>query len=136
MMMRRGVPFVLLALVSLLVLAAVAPMLARDAEAHASLVRANPSNNETVRRAPSRVTINFSEPLERQLTEIKVTDQDGERVDEGGTQFDDADRTFASVGLQPLEPGLYFVQWSNVSTVDGHALQGQYPSGFSTTNGY
>jgi len=126
-MRSRSLPFALLALVALTIAGALTPLLARDAEAHASLVRANPSNNETLRRAPTRVTLNFSEPLERKLTEIQVLDQDGNRVDEGGTRFDDANPLLASVGLQPLDPGLYIVRWRNVSTVDGHGLSGQYP---------
>ena len=29
--------------------------------------------------------------------------------------------------MKTLDPGLYFVKWSNVSTVDGHNLSGSYP---------
>ncbi|HET6615893.1 MAG TPA: copper resistance protein CopC [Dehalococcoidia bacterium] len=125
--MQRYAPLALLALVALVLASAAAPMLARDASAHASLVRANPANNESVRRPPTRVVLNFSEPVERTLTEIKVTDKDGNRVDEGGTKFDDNDGAFASVGLKALEPGLYSVEWSNVSSVDGHSYSGRYP---------
>ncbi|MEX2227498.1 MAG: CopD family protein [Dehalococcoidia bacterium] len=114
-------------LAGMVVAAAFLPLLAREASAHAALVRANPANNESVRRAPTRVVLNFSEPLERELTEIKVFSQDGEQVDDGETAFDDNDRAFASVGLEPLDPGLYSVEWSNVSTVDGHNLTGRYP---------
>ena len=125
--MRRYAPVALLALVVMIVASAMAPLFAREVSAHASLVRANPANNESLRRAPTRVVLNFSEPVERTLTEIKVTDKDANRVDEGGTKFDDNDRAFASVGLKALEPGLYSVEWSNVSSVDGHAYSGRYP---------
>ena len=46
-------------------LCAVAPLFAGTAYAHASLVRANPANNETL-RDPPRIVLNFSEPLEKQ----------------------------------------------------------------------
>ena len=101
---------------------------ARPAYAHASLVRANPANNENLKRAPVRIVLNFSESVERKLTQIQVTSRDGKtRYDDGTTEFDDKDPTFASVGVKPLEPGLYFVKWSNVSATDGHNLSGSYP---------
>jgi copper transport protein len=103
------------------------PAYAPNASAHAALVRGNPSNNEQLKRSPTRVVLYFSEPVEPRLTEIQVTDDDQSRVDEGDTAFDSNDRTLASVGVERLDPGLYFVKWSNVSTVDGHNLRGSYP---------
>ncbi len=99
----------------------------RTAYAHAALVRANPANNETLKRPPVRIILNFSEAVERKLTQIQVTGKDGKRFDDGPTAFDDADPTFASVGVKTLDPGLYFVKWSNVSAVDAHNLSGSYP---------
>lgn len=113
----------LAALIGALIIAA--PV--RPAYAHAALVRANPANNETLRRPPVRIVLNFSEAVERKLTQIQVADKDGKRFDDGPTAFDDNDPAFASVGVKPLEPGLYFVKWSNVSSVDGHNLSGTYP---------
>lgn len=107
--------------------AAVMPYLARTASAHASLISASPGNNETLKRPPIRVTLRFSEALERDLTQIQVKDKDGNRYDDGDTAFDDKDPTFASVALKTLAPGLYFVNWSNVSSVDGHPSEGTYP---------
>ena len=103
------------------------PFSAVPAYAHASLVSASPGNNETVRRPPVRVVLHFSEAVERKLTQIQVRDTSQARVDTADTAFDDNDPTLASVGLKVLAPGLYFVQWSNVSSVDGHNLQGTYP---------
>jgi copper transport protein len=99
----------------------------RTAYAHAALVRANPANNETLKRPPVRIILNFSEAVERKLTQIQVTGKDGKRFDDGPTAFDDSDPTFASVGVKTLDPGLYFVKWSNVSAVDAHNLSGSYP---------
>src|SRR4051794_38497015 len=106
---------VVIALVALTVLAP-----ARPAYAHAALVRANPANNETLKRPPVRIVLNFSEAVEQKLTQIQVTDRDGKnRFDDGATVFDDNDPAFASVGVKALDPGLYFVKWSNVLSVDG-----------------
>lgn len=107
---------------------AISPLFAGTAYAHAALTRANPANNETLRRPPARIVLNFSEGIERELTTIEVTNPDGTtRYDDGQMAFDDSDPTFASVGVKTLEPGLYYVKWSNVSTVDGHGLTGRYP---------
>jgi len=112
----------------LLAVAAVAwPRPVQHVYAHASLVSASPANNETLRRPPVRVILHFSEALERKLTQIEVTDNNDQRVDSGDMAFDDNDPTLASVGVKVLPPGLYFVRWSNVSSVDGHNLQGTYP---------
>lgn len=99
---------------------------AHRAEAHAALVSSNPSNGEKVNRPPARVILNFSEPLERKLTQISVTDIDGTPVDEGDIEFDDADPKFASIGVPTLDPGLYIVEFDNVSTVDGHPWSGVF----------
>lgn len=123
---RRGLALAALVALLALVAAAVAPHVTPRVEAHAALVRANPANNETLRRPPSRVILNFSEPLERELTQIEVTDRDDNRVDDGEMSFDDTDPAFASIGLQDIEPGLYYVRWTNVSQVDGHNLRGSY----------
>lgn len=94
------------------------------AEAHASLISSNPSNGEKVDRPPARVTLNFSEPIERKLTQIQVFDIDRNQVDEGDIEFDDANPASASVGIGDIKPGLYIVQFDNVSTVDGHPWNG------------
>lgn len=107
--------------------ALLAPLLTSRAEAHAALIRGNPANNETLTRSPARVTLRFSEPIERKLTKVEVLDAQQERVDEGDLEFDDSDAAFASVGVPVLKPGLYYVDWSNVSTVDGHGFSGTYP---------
>lgn len=100
---------------------------AAPAYAHAALLRSNPGNNETLANPPIRVTLQFTEGLERKLTKIEVFDAENARVDEDDLKFDDNDPAFASVGLPELAPGLYFVKWSNVSTVDGHPYSGRYP---------
>jgi copper transport protein len=114
----------LLGLVALVVTIAIAPAFAGTAHAHAALIRSNPANGERVARPPLNVILNFSEPIERRLTKIEVRDADGERVDDGSVDFDDNDATFASIGLDDIGPGLYTVEFDNVSRVDGHPWSG------------
>ena len=112
---------------ALLMALALVQSTAAPAYAHAALLRSNPGNNETLANPPIRVTLQFTEGLERKLTKIEVFDSENKRVDEGDIAFDDNDPAFASVGLPEIPPGLYFVKWSNVSTVDGHPYSGRYP---------
>jgi copper transport protein len=113
--------------IAVVLAAVVAPSFAPAAEAHAALTSATPANNEQLTRPPTRVVLRFSEAIERRLTAIQVIDKDKKRVDSNDMAFDDNDPTFASVGVGDLAPGLYYVKWSNVSAVDGHELNGQYP---------
>jgi copper transport protein len=98
----------------------------RPAEAHALLVRADPPVNSQLREPPAVLTLYFSEALERQFSSVRVTDQDGNRVDER-VEFDDSDRALMRVYLSDVTPGYINVQWQNVSEVDGHRISGSYP---------
>lgn len=94
------------------------------AEAHAALIRSSPQNGSQERRPPARVILYFSEPVEPKLTNIEVFDNDRAQVDEGDVAVDEGDRSIASVGVPTLDPGLYTVEFSNVSSVDGHPWSG------------
>ena len=94
--------------------------------AHANLVEASPAPNSTLDAAPSQVIIWFTEPIEPRLSEIRVLDAQGTRVDDGSPQFDANDPTVMSVGMTPVPDGTYTVAWKNVSTVDGHRVRGSY----------
>ena len=94
--------------------------------AHANLVEASPAPNSTLDAAPSQVIIWFTEPIEPRLSEIRVLDAQGSRVDDGSPQFDANEPTVMSVGMAPVPNGTYTVAWKNVSTVDGHRVRGSY----------
>jgi copper transport protein len=96
------------------------------AEAHALLARADPPVNSQLREAPAVLTLYFTENLERRFSDVRVTDQNRQRVDDG-VEFDDADRALMRVKLKPVTPGYLTVAWENVSAVDGHRITGSYP---------
>ncbi len=120
---KAGAWLMAAASVALVALAALQAF-ASQAEAHATLIKSNPENGARERRAPARVSLYFSEPIERKLTKIEVFDAERNRVDEDDIAFDDANAAFASIGLKDIEPGLYTVEFNNVSTVDGHPWSG------------
>ena len=94
--------------------------------AHANLARATPSPNSVLDNAPDRIVIWFTEPIEPKLSEIRVLDSLGNRVDDGASVVDPNDATAMSVGLRPIPDGTYTVAWKNVSTVDGHGVRGAF----------
>ena len=112
-----------LPLSALLILLALA---SESAEAHANLVESDPAVNSVLPESPDGVTIRFTEPLEPALSEIRVLDAQGRRVDSDDSTVDPNDPHLVSVSVEPLENGTYTVAWKNVSTVDGHRVRGAF----------
>ena len=98
----------------------------RPAMAHANIADARPAPNSVLETAPETVIAWFTEPVEAGLSEIRVLDSSGARVDRGDTTVDPNDPTAIFVGLEPLPNGTYTVAWRNVSTVDGHLVRGSF----------
>ena len=97
-----------------------------DAAAHANLSRAEPAPNSELPDSPGRVVLWFSEAIEPDLTDIKILNTRGDRVDNDdvSTRGDPVEEVF--VTLPTLEDGTYTVSWTNVSTVDGHRVRGSF----------
>ena len=100
--------------------------LPQGALAHANLARAAPAPNSVLDATPDQVVIWFTEPIEPKLSEIRVLDSLGSRVDDGSSFVDPNDATAMSVGLEAISDGTYTVAWKNVSTVDGHRVRGAF----------
>ena len=98
---------------------------ATAALAHAHLVRAVPAAGGTLHDAPNEVTLRFSEKLEPKFSSVVVRDSTGKQVDKGDATVDKADRMVIRVLLQPLEPGVYKVEWKAVSA-DTHKVSGDF----------
>jgi len=116
----------LLGFVALVVLAVVAGLAPSSALAHAVLLRSDPPQNAKLAAPPSKVDLFFSEPLNRTFSTVQVVDTTGARHDKGQVHFTN-DPTEMTVDLNQLAPGYYTVNWTTVSAVDGHRLQGTYP---------
>ena len=93
--------------------------------AHAHLVRAVPAAGGTVTTAPNEVTLRFNERLERAFSSVVVRDAAGKQVNKGDAAVDRSDRTIMRVMLQPLEPGVYKVEWQALSA-DTHKVNGDF----------
>lgn len=96
--------------------------------AHAKLLRAEPRPGSLVTAPPTTVRAWFNDELDVKRSSLRVADRHGARVDlgDGRVDLDDLDRKSMLVGLKPLAPGTYTVQWSVVSVDDGFVAKGSY----------
>lgn len=106
-------------------LAAALLLAASAADAHALLKKASPPVGGTVHAAPAELSIVFAEAVEPRFSTIAVRDAGGARVDAGDPHAAQDDGRRLAVGLKPLAPGAYTVEWRAVS-VDAHTTQGRY----------
>jgi LPXTG-motif cell wall-anchored protein len=113
---------------SALILALAAILPSQAAFAHAQLVSANPAADSVIVSAPDQVTLTFDEALmvvnnSTTANQIQVTNEAGDRVDQGDSKLDGAVLT---VSLKSdLPDGKYNVAYRFVAD-DGHAEQAAY----------
>ena len=93
--------------------------------AHSLLVRSQPSRGATVARAPERVRLWFSEPLEPAYARLSVWSEAAAQVDAGDAAVDTVDPTALSVSAPNLAPGRYTVRY-RVLSVDGHVVESSF----------
>ncbi|MBX5456028.1 MAG: copper resistance protein CopC/CopD [Thermogemmatispora sp.] len=97
------------------------------AEAHAVLLRSDPSQDALLRTAPTEVRLWFSEDLNPALSSAVVVNSHNQRVDTGNAHVSPSDPTELDLGLKAdLPPDVYVVVWRSVSNVDGHVLRGSF----------
>ena len=118
--MKRG--FHLLMLVA--VLAAV--LRPESASAHAALISSEPVANAFLKVPPAVFTMNFNEPLDTRSSSVQLLSAGGQPLALGAAQFSNANRTMSAAPSE-LEPGVYSIVWTNVSTIDGHPIRGSIP---------
>lgn len=101
---------------------------AGTALAHAELEKAFPADGRSLSEQPGEVRLAFDDPVRAEFDPIKVTDENGDRVDDGeaDTLTDDPDVLVG--GLDELPAGDYTVEW-RVTSADGDPISGEY--GFS-----
>jgi copper transport protein len=96
-------------------------------QAHAVLLRSDPSQDALLRSAPAQVRLWFSEALNPALSTAVVANSHDQRVDRGDAHVSASDPTEMDVSLQSnLPPDLYVVVWRSVSALDGHVLRGSF----------
>jgi copper transport protein len=115
----------------LLALAPLAALLAWPGGAwgHAVLTHSTPHRGQSVEQPPPRVQFDFNEPVEASFGAVRVFDEDGERVDEGGIERPGGSATSVAVELRDgLGDGVYTGTYRVVSA-DGHPVSGGFSFG-------
>lgn len=97
---------------------------AARADAHAVLLRTDPSPQSAVKRAPIAVTLTYSEAVEASFGAVRVYDVNAHRVDQGTIRRRAGNRQLV-VPLRAVKNGTFTVTWRVVSS-DGHAVHGGY----------
>ena len=92
------------------------------ARAHAFLDHASPLVGSTIPTAPRQVSLWFTQDLEPAFSTVEVFNGNGARVDRGKAQIS---ANTMHVGLKPLAPGSYRVNW-HVLSVDTHTTEGSF----------
>lgn len=95
------------------------------ARAHAFLDHASPAVGSTVAATPPVLSLSFTQELEPAFSSVTVTNAAGQRVDLGNAQVPTGAPAELRVGLRPLPPGSYTVNWRVVS-VDTHPTEGRF----------
>jgi methionine-rich copper-binding protein CopC len=108
--------------VVLMTMLALLPFVAVDASAHAFLDHAEPRVGSTVQTAPRELSLSFTQDLEPAFSGAEVRDANGNRVDQGNARIS---CSVMRLGLKPLSPGSYKVQW-HVLSVDTHTTEGSF----------
>ncbi|MDP9301958.1 MAG: copper resistance protein CopC [Actinomycetota bacterium] len=98
--------------------------------AHAGFVSSTPEPGAILGSAPGQVSLTFSEPLNTRLSRVAVRTPDGSSV-AGHVVGDDG----MVVDLTTGQPGVYEVDWTTVSLVDGHTLSGSFRFGVGVSPG-
>jgi methionine-rich copper-binding protein CopC len=109
-----------LVVVAVLTLAA-----ARDAQAHAFLVKADPAVGSTVSSKPATLRLEFSEAVELGFSGIELAPASGSPLALKDVHFADDGHKVLVAGLSMLAAGTYRVRWHVVS-VDTHRTEGEF----------
>src|SRR5437016_3205027 len=99
-------------LIAALLAVCLALVLPGTSEAHAILLRSNPSKDAVLSVAPTQVQMWFTEALNPAASTAAVVNEANQRVDKRDAFVSPNDATEMDITLQPnLSPGVYAVVW-------------------------
>src|SRR5689334_23984817 len=79
-----------------------------DSYEHASVERSNPSESQSLSTPPTKVDVNFSDPVDIRFSQIKVLDSNGKQIQENDLHYINGNQKALSVSLPPnLKNGIY-----------------------------
>jgi methionine-rich copper-binding protein CopC len=98
---------------------------ATPAFAHAMLVRADPAVGATVQEAPQTLRLEFSDPVEPEVSHVEVEDAAHRPIATAGLTSANEGFGLTAELRHPLPPGVYRVRW-RVTSLDAHDIQGVF----------
>jgi len=110
-------------------MAAVLALGTGTASAHAGVVTTDPTDGSVSARAPSQVSVTFTEPVSLSAGGFVVRDGRGQRVDDGAAS---ARGNVVSTGLRADLPDGTYVATYRVLSADGHPVSGSFLFGVGT----
>ena len=106
--------------------AAVLVLLGGAAAAHANYVKSNPASDARLAKSPTEIRVTFSETPDPKNSDIEVLDVNAKRLDQKDVHpATDEDNTLI-VSVPTLPDGGYLVNWTVISSVDGHQTKGAF----------
>ncbi len=99
-------------------------LLPHAASAHSTLISSQPLPGQRLSSAPGVVVLNFSELINTQLSRAQVVTPAGRTLSAAGVSSEEIE-----VPISGNEFGVYSVDWTTVSAVDGHVLHGSFVFG-------
>jgi methionine-rich copper-binding protein CopC len=129
--MKAQLNIVFLNRVMIPIVAAVFVLAAPNARAHARLTHSLPSADAALAQSPAQIELWFNELLDNgDFNTISVfaaseaRSQTRTELTAGKAQVDGKEHTHLTIGLKPLPPGQYVVEW-RVLSLDGHTAPGR-----------
>lgn len=100
------------------------------ASAHSTLISSQPLPGERLSSAPGVVVLDFSEPINIDLSRAEVITPAGRDFSAASVSSEEI-----QIPISGNEPGVYRVEWTTVSAVDGHVLGGSFVFGVGVSPG-
>ncbi len=97
-------------------------LLAAPASAHADLLESTPAPAAVLDTPPTEVKLNFTEAVEAKGGAVRVFDDGGTRVDDGGAE---TSGSTVRMPLPDIGDGAYVVTW-RVTSADSHPVSGAF----------
>lgn len=104
----------------------VIPGMALAKPAHAEYMSSDPAANAMLAKAPTIITVHFSEQVNPAGSDITVYDVDGKTVSTDAAQVDRADLKTMTVPMNADKSEIYVVNWHTVSAMEGHQDAGSF----------
>jgi len=114
-------------LIILVLLVFCAPI--RTAEAHANLVRSEPSAGALLDAAPKEIILEFSEELDPGFSRVQLYNSTNQVINAGPGVIDPAAPKIMGLALGQLPKDSYTALWRARSAADGHVTEGSVPFG-------